>query len=316
MKIVTVFGGSGFIGRYAARKLAKRGWRVRVAVRRPNEALFLKPYGDVGQIEPVQANIRDDASVRAAIAGADAVINFVGVLFESGAQRFEAVQAEGAGRVARIAAECGVSRFVHISAIGADAESTIPYQRSKGEGEAAVLAAQPGAAILRPSLVFGPEDGFFNLFAGLARFTPVLPVFGAGSKFQPVYADDVAEAAVRALDAPGGVYEIGGPDVLTMRQMIEMLLGEARRKRFLFNMPAPLARIKAWFLQLPNRLLGLRPLLTVDQVKMLQQDNVVAPDARTIGDLGIEPQSLSAVLPGYIVRHRPYGQYAVLRESR
>ena len=204
--LVTIFGGSGFVGRYIARRLAKEGWRVRVAVRRPNEAMFVRPYGVVGQVEPILANIRDDASVRAAIQGADAVVNCVGILAEQGKNQFDTVQAEGAGRVARIAAEEGIGRFVHVSAIGADAESDSDYARTKALGEAAVLEHMPGAVILRPSIIFGPEDGFFNRFAAMARFGPILPVVGAGTRFQPVYVDDVAHAAVLGVT---GAAEVG-----------------------------------------------------------------------------------------------------------
>ena len=230
-KLVTIYGGSGFVGRYIARRMAKEGWRVRVAVRRPNEALFVKPYGVVGQVEPVACNIRDDASVRAAMRGADAVVNCIGILNRSGKNSFEAVQAEGAARIARIAAEEGVARLVHLSAIGADAESPSVYQQTKAAGEAAVLSAFPGAVILRPSIIFGNEDGFFNRFAAMTRFGPVLPVVGAGTRFQPVYVDDVAQAAV--LGATGaaapGIYELGGPDVATFRDLMRQMLQVIRR---------------------------------------------------------------------------------------
>jgi uncharacterized protein YbjT (DUF2867 family) len=207
-KLVTIFGGSGFVGRYIARRMAKEGWRVRVAVRRPNEALFVRPYGTPGQVEPVACNIRDDASVRAVIRGADAVVNCVGILNRSGKNTFDAVQAEGAGRIARITASEGVGQMVHISAIGADAQSDSAYSRTKAEGEAAVLAAFPGAVILRPSIIFGTEDGFFNRFAAMSRMGPILPVVGANTRFQPVYVDDVAQAAVKGCPRPGSARRV------------------------------------------------------------------------------------------------------------
>jgi uncharacterized protein YbjT (DUF2867 family) len=214
-KLVTIFGGSGFVGRYVARRMAKEGWRVRVAVRRPNEAIFVRPYGTVGQVEPILANIRDDDSVRAAIHGADAVVNCVGILAESGKNTFGLVQHHGAARVARMAAEEGVGTLVHVSAIGADEDSESDYANSKALGEAAVLEAFPRAVILRPSIVFGPEDEFFNRFAQMTRFGPILPVVGADTRFQPVYVDDVAKAAVMGVagQAAPGIYELGGPEV-------------------------------------------------------------------------------------------------------
>ena len=224
--LVTIFGGSGFVGRYIARRMAKEGWRVRVAVRRPNDALFVRPYGVVGQVEPVFCNIRDDNSVRQVMQGAAAVINCVGTFDARGKNNFDAVQAEGAGRVARIAAESGVARMVQISAIGADAASDSDYQRTKAEGETNVLAHMPDAMILRPSVIFGPEDNFFNRFAGMSRMGPVLPVVGADTKFQPVYVNDVARAAAMGAmgTAPGGVYELGGPDVGSFRELMQEML--------------------------------------------------------------------------------------------
>jgi len=246
-KLVTIFGGSGFVGRYIARRMAKEGWRVRVAVRRPNEAGFVRPYGVVGQVEPVLANIRDDASVRAAIKGADAVVNCVGILVESGKNRFDAVQAEGAARIARIAKEERAARLVHVSAIGADADSDSLYAQSKAQGEAGVKAAFPKAVILRPSIVFGPEDQFFNRFAAMARLSPFVPLMGAGSKFQPVYVDDVAQAAVTAIldDRFSGIYELGGPEQLSFRALIGKMLKVIGRRRVILSVPslaaAPLA---------------------------------------------------------------------------
>ncbi len=313
MPVVTVFGGSGFIGRYAVRKLAKRGWRVRVAVRRPNEAMFLRTAGDVGQVEAIQANIRDDASTERAIVGSDAVINLVGILFPTGKQTFDAVQRDGAERIARLCAQHGIDRLVHISAIGADAESNISYQRTKAEAEAAVLRHVPTATILRPSLVFGPEDEFFNRFAGMARMSPVLPLIGGETRFQPVYVGDVAEAAVRSLETPdakGATFELGGPEVITMREVYGLVMEETGRKRFVLPVPGWIARIQAWVFELPNRLLGMAPLLTRDQVAMLDNDNVVGADAQTLSDLGIKPTTLEAILPTYLYRYRASGQYA------
>lgn len=316
MPIVTVFGGSGFIGRYVAKKLAKQGWRVRCAVRRPNEAQFLRPYGDVGQVEPIQANIRDEASTLRAIRGADAVINLVAILFPTGRQTFDAVQLEGAERIARLCAAEGIDRLVHISAIGADAESDIPYSRTKGLAEQEVLRHVPTATILRPSLVFGQEDQFFNRFAGMARMLPVMPLIGAETQFQPVYVGDVAEAAVRALgeaSARGTTYELGGPDVVTMREVYEIIYDETRRKRLSLPIPWWLAKVQAWFGELPNRLFGLPPILTRDQVEMLKHDNVVAEGAQSLTDLGITPTTMETILPTYLYRYRPYGQYARMK---
>lgn len=314
--IVTIIGGSGFVGRYIAQRMARRGWRVRVACRRPNQALFVKPYGVVGQVEPVQCNIRDDASMRRVIQGATAVVNCVGVLWESGRNTFDAAQTEGAARFARVASEEGVERMVHISAIGADANSPSNYARTKAEGEAAVLKACPDAVILRPSIVFGTEDQFFNQFAGLCRLTPVLPLVGADTRFQPVWVEDVAEAAARGAtgEAAPGTYELGGPYVATFRECMEKMLKIIRRRRVIAGIPLFLARIKAWFLQ-KTAWIGVQPLLTVDQVKLLAKDNVVSDDAKGFVDLGITPTAMDAVLETYLYAYRPYGQYTALSES-
>lgn len=318
--IVTVFGGSGFVGRYVSQRMAKEGWRVRVAVRRPNEALFVRPYGVVGQVEPIQANIRDEASTRRAIAGSSAVINCVGILIEDGKQGFEAVQAEGAERIARIAAEEGVPRLVHISAIGADPESESLYARSKAAGEAAVRAAFPGAVILRPSVVFGVEDQFFNRFASMARFSPVLPVVGAETKFQPVYVGDVASAAALAAtsDVAPGVYELGGPEVATFRELMERMLAVIRRKRRVAPLPFGLARLQARILDAMQRLsfgLFTNRVLTVDQVRMLARDNVVSPGSRGFVELGIAPTAMDPILETYLYSYRPHGQFTAIHES-
>lgn len=319
-KLVTIFGGSGFVGRYIARRMAKEGWRVRVAVRRPNEALFVKPYGVPGQVEPLACNIRDDASVRAMIRGADAVVNCVGILNGLGKNTFDAVQAEGAGRIARIAAAEGVQTLVHVSAIGANAQSDSDYARSKAEGEAAVLASFPGAVILRPSIVFGTEDQFFNRFAGMTRLGPVLPVVGADTRFQPVYVDDVAAAAVKGVlgQAAPGVYELGGPEVDTFRGLMQRMLAVIERRRAVVNVPFFFARIMGFGFDMVQAVtLGLieNKMITRDQVRNLARDNVVAPNAKGLADLGITPTAMEAVLPDYLWRFRPSGQFAAIKRS-
>lgn len=308
-RLVTVFGGSGFIGRYIVRLLAQDGWRVNVAVRDAERAKFLKPMGDVGQVTPMAVSLRDPASVAAAVAGADAVVNLVGILYESGRQTFEAVHHQGARTVAEAAAKAGVTRLVQISAIGADPASPSLYARTKAAGEAAVRGAFPAATLLRPSLVFGPEDGFFNRFAGLARVMPALPLFGGGkTRFQPVYVGDVAEAVKRVLAAPesaGKTYELGGPTIYTFRQLIELMLKEIRRKRCLISVPFGIAKLEARFLQvLPV------PPLTVDQVRLLERDNVVTVGAPGLIELGIKPTPVEAVIPSYLNRFRPGGRFA------
>lgn len=318
-KLVTIYGGSGFVGRYIAQRMARQGWRVRVAVRRPNEAHFVKPYGVVGQVEPVFCNIRDDGSVRSVMTGADAVVNCVGILAESGRNTFDAVQHEGAARIARIAAEEGVDRLVQISAIGADPESDSAYARSKGLGEEAVRAAFPNAVILRPSIVFGPEDEFFNRFASMARMSPVIPLFGAETKFQPVYVDDVAAAAEKAVlgEAEPGIYELGGPDVDTFRELIQQMLDVVRRRRLVIGFPFWMGRTMGRLFGALSFLTGgLAPApVTVDQVRQLARDNVVSEGAKTLGDLGIQATSLEAVLPSYLWMFRPDGQYSELTRS-
>ncbi|MEO1330344.1 MAG: complex I NDUFA9 subunit family protein [Pseudomonadota bacterium] len=315
MPLAVLIGGSGFIGRYAAQAFARADWRVRVAVRRPNEAIDVRTYGAVGQVEPVQANIRDDASIARAVAGADVVVNLVGVLAEIGAQSFDAVQAEGAERVARLAKAAGVPRYVHISAIGADADAASDYARTKAEGEAGVRRHYPDAVILRPSIVFGAEDQFFNRFAGMARVSPFLPVVGAATRFQPVYVGDVAQAVLAAAtrdDAQGRTFELGGPRAYTFSELMRLMLGAIHRKRILLPLPFWLARIQAWFLDfIPWVTFGLMPngLLTGDQVKLLAKDNVVADGAPGLGDLGVEPTTVEAVIPSYLWRFRPQGQY-------
>ncbi|HVM84582.1 MAG TPA: complex I NDUFA9 subunit family protein [Candidatus Binatia bacterium] len=309
--LVTVFGGSGFIGRYVVRRLAHDGWEVRVAVRRPDQALFLKTAGHIGQVTPVAANIRDTASVRAAVAGADRVVNLVGILFEAGPQRFDAVQAEGAGRVAEAAAAANVAGLVHISAIGADPNAAAAYARSKAAGEAAVGRAFPGATIFRPSIVFGPEDQFFNRFAAMAVVSPVLPLIGGGTtRFQPVYVLDVAEAVMRAVDdsaLAGKLFELGGPRIYSFRELLQLTLAEIGRKRMLLTLPFPLAALQGALLQ---SMPFMRPALTTDQVKLLKRDNVVGSQAAGFKELGMVPTALEPILPTYLDRYRPQGYYS------
>lgn len=318
-QLVTIFGGSGFVGRYIARRMAKQGWRIRVAVRNTNEAMFVRPYGAVGQVEPVFCNIRDDASVEAALAGADVVVNCVGLLSEAGKNTFSAVQAEGAERIARMAAKHDVSRMVHLSAIGADAESPSEYARTKAEGEAGVLAHMHDAVIMRPSIVFGQEDDFFNRFAGMSRLGPVLPVIGANTQFQPVYVDDVAAAVEQAVigAASAGVYELGGPDKKTFRALMDDMLAVVRRKRLVLNIPFFTAHIMAALFKAGQVLsLGIvKAPVTKDQVINLGIDNVVSEGAQGLDVLGIKPTAMAAVLPDYLWRFRPSGQYDAIKES-
>jgi len=319
-KLVTIYGGSGFIGRYVTQQLAREGWRVRVAVRRPNEAMYVKPYGVVGQVEPVLCNIRDDASVQAAMQGADAVVNCVGVLNEIGKNSFDAVQVDGAGRIARIAAEQGVERMVHISAIGADAQSPSAYARTKALGEAAVQASMPGAVILRPSVVFGTEDQFFNRFAAMTRWGPVLPIAAANSRFQPVFVDDVARAAAKGVlgEAGPGIYELGGPEVATFRALMDRMLEVIHRRRIVVSLPNWVAGIIAGSLDLMQYVsFGLitNGILTRDQLRNLARDNVVSQGAKGFGDLGIDPMPMASILPGYMWKFRPSGQYDDITRS-
>lgn len=318
-RLVTIFGGSGFVGRYIVRRMANAGWRVRVAVRRPNEAMHVKPYGNVGQVEPVFCNIRDDDSVRAVLRGADAVVNCVGTFDRKGRNNFGAVQDEGATRIARLAADAGVGRLVHLSAIGADPESASEYARSKAAGEAGILSHFPQAVILRPSVVFGPEDMFFNRFASMSRFGPVLPVVGGDTRFQPVYVDDLAHAAQMGVDgiAAPGVYELGGPMIATFKDLMRMMLSIIRRRRLIVNIPFGIAAAMAWGMELVQTVtFGLiPPQITRDQVRSLRVDNVVSDGARGFSDLGITPTTPEAVLPDYLWRFRPGGQYDAIKES-
>jgi NADH dehydrogenase len=324
-QLVTVFGGSGFVGRHVVRALVKRGYRVRVAVRRPDLAGFLQPLGTVGQIHAVQANLRYPDSVAAAVKGADAVVNLVGILQEGGRQSFSSVQANGARAIAQACAALGVTRVVQVSAIGADAGAASAYARSKAEGEAGVLAAVPGAVTLRPSIVFGPEDGFFNRFASLARMLPVLPLVGGGeTRFQPVFVGDVAEAVARAIDgtvAGGRVYELGGPQVKSFRELVAYICEVTGRSPKLVALPFPLARLQARIMEIADvATLGLVPSelkLTRDQVTLLESDNVVSAAAiaegRDFAGMGIAPSSIEAVVPSYLWRFRKTGQFDTAR---
>jgi len=310
-KLVTIFGGSGFVGRYVVSALANRGYRIRVAVRRPDLAGFLLPFGNVGQIQLVQANLRYRDSINAAVKGADVVINLVGILQESGRQKFDAVQAAGARMVAE-AAKAEKANLVHMSAIGADPDSASAYGRTKGVGEQGVLETIKDAIIVRPSIVFGQEDDFFNRFAGMARISPALPLIGGGTtRFQPVYVGDVAEAIALSVDGKlqgGKVYELGGPQTPTFRECLEIMLKEVGRKKMLVSLP--------WFVAgTMGKLMGWLPgaPITSDQVKMLKNDNVVSEEAikqkRTLEGMGITPKPMSAILPTYLVQYRPSGQF-------
>ena len=310
--LVTVFGGSGFVGRNVVRALAKRDYRVRVAVRRPELAGHLQPLGRVGQIHAVQANVRYPASVEAAMRDSQVAINLVGILAKSGAQTFDAVQVSGAETIAKAAAGAGAS-MVHVSAIGASDRSSSQYARAKANGETAVLAAMPSAIIMRPSIVFGPEDQFTNRFAGLARLAPALPLIGGGTtRMQPVYVGDVATAIADAVDGKakaGAIYELGGPEVLTMREIMEAILEITDRDRMLVSLPFGLAKLQSIFLQFAPGALKLTP----DQVELLRSDNVVSQAAKAAGltleGLGITPDSMEAVAPNYLWRFRPAGQF-------
>lgn len=311
--IITVFGGSGFIGRHIVRALAKAGYRVRVASRRPHLAQDLRVMGVVGQVQLVQANLRVAASVERALEGASGVVNLVGILNESGRQTFSRLHALGAKTVAEAAASDGISRVIQMSAIGADAESASQYARSKAEGEAAVKAAVPTATILRPSIVFGTDDAFFNRFADMARFAPALPLFGGGkTKFQPVFAGDVAEAVVAALETPeaqGETYELGGPGVYSFAELMRFILDEIDRPRFLLPLPWQIGSVIAMVSELAAILPFVQPMLTRDQLIQLKSDNVVAEGAKTLADLGVQAETVDSIVPSYLGRYRRYGQF-------
>ena len=307
-KVATVFGGSGFIGRYVVKRLAAQGFVVRVAVRDPEAALFLKTMGAVGQIVPLYAPVEQEALVNRAVEGADIVINLTGILSERRKGDFFRVHAEGAKRVALAAAHFGVQHLVHVSAIGASATSPSDYGRSKGLGEESVSNAFPDAVILRPSILFGAEDAFFNRFASMAMLSPVVPIMGGRTKFQPVYVGDVADAVMAAINresAAGKVFELGGPWVRTFKELIEYMLKTIERHRRIIDMPAPLAKFNALFLErLPGKL------LTLDQIKLLQRDNIVAPGALDLASLGITAAPMDIIVPIYLARFRPGGQRA------
>ncbi len=307
-----MFGGSGFIGRYIVRRLAKQGHVLRIAVRHPEEAKFLKPLGDVGQITPMAADLLSEPSVARAVDGADQVVNLVAVLYEKGKQTFGALHVEGAERIARLSAAAGVEALLQVSALGADPQASADYARSKAAGEAAVQAAFPQASILRPSIVIGPEDDFFNRFAVMARLSPVLPLIDGGkTRFQPVYVDDVAAAAVAVLADPGcrgRTFELGGPRTYSFKELLQLMLREIHRRRLLLPLPGGLMALKASVLELLPK-----PPLTRDQLRMLEQDNVVAEGAEGFAALGIAPKAIEAVLPTYLDRYRPGGRFARIR---
>ncbi|AUH32774.1 complex I NDUFA9 subunit family protein [Paracoccus tegillarcae] len=319
-KLVTIYGGSGFVGRYVAQLMAHQGWRVRIAVRRPDEALFTRTYGAVGQVVPVLCNIRDADSVRLAMQEADAVINCVNLTEKQGKSTLENVLVEGAENIARISAEMNVPRMVHISGIGVDAESDSKYVAAKARGEDAVLEHRPDAVVLRPSVIFGPEDELFNQFAGMTRFGPVVNIAGGNSRMQPVYVEDVAEAAAKGLngEAAPGIYELGGPDILTVRELMQMTVKAVDRRRAIVNLPFWLAGIGAGILDILQFVtFGLfkNKLITRDQLHLLRKDNVVSDDAAGFDDLGIEPIAPAAVIDSYLWRFRPSGQYDAIKAS-
>lgn len=312
-EIITVFGGSGFVGRHVVRALARDGYRVRVASRRPHLAHDLRVMGVVGQVQLVQANLRVESSVARALEGASGVVNLVGVLAESGRQTFSRLHAQGAGTLARAAAEAGIDRLVHISAIGADPDSPSRYAQSKADGEARVREAMPGATILRPSIVFGTDDSFFNRFADMARYSPVLPLFGGGkTRFQPVFAGDVGEAVLAALKseaARGETYELGGPGIYTFKQLMQFILHEIDRPRFLLPLPWFAGHVIGLVSEMAAVLPFVEPPLTRDQLVQLKADNVVADGARGLADLGVRPETVEAMVPTYLVRYRRGGQF-------
>jgi len=304
-KLVTIFGGSGFIGKTLVQHLAKAGYRIRVAVRHPNNALFVKPLGDLGQIHIAQANVRNKASVEAAVRGSDMVINLVGVLNESGKQSFQKVHVDGAGLIAEVSAELGVEKLVHLSSIGADEEAASNYSCSKAAGEALVKKNFPGATIIRPSIIFGPDDSFFNKFAAFAKMFRMLPVICGDTKFQPVYVGDVASSIESILSnkgAAGKTYELGGPKVYSFRELLEMVNNITEQNVMLISVPIQIAYFKAFFLgMLPN------PMVTIDQLRSMEVDNVASGTDLT--DLGVTPTPVEAIVPNYLVHFKPSGQF-------
>ncbi|RJE87932.1 complex I NDUFA9 subunit family protein [Paracoccus onubensis] len=319
-KLVTIFGGSGFLGRQVARQMAARGWRVRIAVRRPNEALFTRTYGAVGQVVPVLCNIRDEASVRAAMTEADAVVNCVNILSRQGKSTFKTVFEDGSQHIARLSKEMGVPQIVHVSGLGVDANSVSEYIASKARGEASVLEHRPDAVVLRPSVIFGSGDAFYNRLASLARFGPMMPVVGANTRLQPVHVDDVATAAVMAAEgkAEPGIYELGGPDILTLREIARQILEVIYRRRLVVNVPFWLARIGSAVLNVAQMVTGglfTNNIMNRDQLALLQRDNVVSDSARGFAELGIDPISPAAVIEEYLWRFRPSGEYDDIKRS-
>ena len=318
-KIATVFGGSGFIGRYVVRRLALSGWRVRAAVRRPNEALFLRTCGVPGQVEPVLANVRNAESVAESVRGCSSVINCVGILTESGAQTFAALHETASATIANAAASESVAQLVQISAIGANRESASKYGRSKARGEEAVASAFPAAVILRPSIVFGSEDSFFNRFAAMARLSPILPLVGAETRFQPVYVDDVAQSVEIAAEGKcdTGIYELGGPDQLSFRELMDKMLSVINRRRLIIDLPGIAVRPMARTLDILQFATGgvfVNRLLTADQIRQLERDNLVSEGASGLVELGIEPTAMDAILASYLKRFRPSGSVSEVRE--
>ena len=313
-QLATVFGASGFLGRHVVRELTKRGWRVRAAVRRPHLAEHLQVFGVPGQVQLTQANVRYPDSVADALRGADAAVNLVGLLAETGRQTFDAVQRDGAANVAEAAREAGIARFVHVSAIGADAQGRSDYARTKGEAERAVREAIPSAVILRPSVVFGAQDDFFNRFGAMARLSPALPLIGGGkTRFQPVYVDDVADAVCAAFESPahaGKTFELGGPEVRTFKELMQLLLRIVDRRRVLVPLPFGVAGLMGRTGDLAGKLPFVQAPITADQVELLRSDNVVAGDALTLRDLGVTPTTMDAVLPSYLYRYRKHGQFS------
>ena len=313
-RIVTVFGGSGFIGRHVVRALCKQGWRVRVATRRPHLAGDVKLAGDVGQVQLVQANVRNRPSIQRALENADAVVNLVGILAERGTQSFQGTQALGGGNIAEQAAAAGITKFVQMSAIGASKDSRSRYAQTKAEAEESVRAAIPTATILRSSIVFGPEDGFFTRFAEMARLSPILPCIGGATKFQPVYVGDVAQAVAAALGKPeaaGRTYELGGPRIYTMKELLQFITREIDRPRALLPVPVAVAGPAAYIVGALSRLNPFfGPPITGDQVQLLKTDNIVAPGAGMLADLGVTNlETVEAITPTYLWRHRPHGQF-------
>ncbi len=319
-KIVTIFGGSGFVGRYIARRMAQQGWRIKVAVRRPNEALFVKTFGSVGQVEPVLCNIRDEKTVADVLKGSDAIVNCIGTFDKNGKNNFVAIQSEGPARIARLAVEAGISTLVHISSIGANLDSASTYSRTKAHGENGILEYLPNAVILRPSVIFGAEDQFFNRFAAMSKLSPFIPLIGADTRFQPVYVDDVALAATHAVTGKigAGTYELGGPEVASFEDLMRRMLSVIKRRRLILKVPFFAAHLIAWTFDLLQRIsFGIfkNGIVTPDQVKSLATDNVVSGTCKTFDEFGIIPTPLDAVLPSYLWSHRPSGQFSAIKDS-